>query len=190
MYTIYTDLLKKHNVVDKTEFTPEEFEPYKVQYEELWEQIHNPPAPPPYIPTAEEVANNHIQRLKSMRNSSESASPFVFEGNAFDYDPLSRERINAAVSGATIAALTGAPLETPTVLWTLADNGQKEMTIADWIAFKQAEITRSAACHAKYNEKKQKINDYLLSEEPLEMKKTAILSVNWEEEARVFGNDA
>lgn len=54
MYTIYTDLLKKHNVVDKTEFTPEEFEQYQAQYDALWTELNASPAP--YVPTPEEIA--------------------------------------------------------------------------------------------------------------------------------------
>lgn len=54
MYTIITNILKDKNIVDKTEFTPEEFEQYKAQYELIWEELNAPPAP--YVPTPEEIA--------------------------------------------------------------------------------------------------------------------------------------
>lgn len=46
-YVINTPLLQKYGIVDRTEFTPEDFAPYAVQYAELLELENAPPEPEP-----------------------------------------------------------------------------------------------------------------------------------------------
>lgn len=98
-------------------------------------------------PTPEEAAVAKKEAINAARNRREAASPFTYDNSNFDYDSLSRERINAAVSAATIAALSGMAASTAVCTWTLADNTTRDMTIADWLAFRQAEVMRSGALH-------------------------------------------
>lgn len=127
------------------------------------------PAPEPI--SLEEAQACRVVELKTCRNNAEAATPFVYDGSSFDYDALSRERINAAVSAATIAALSGVATSTVICEWTLADNTTRDMTIADWLAFRQAEIARSSACHSKYNTLKEQVGAATTVEE--------INAINW-----------
>ena len=97
--------------------------------------------------SATEAARGKRTAINAERDRLEAASPFVYDGSEFDYYSLSRERINAAVSAATIAALAGTPTSTVICTWTLANNTMQDMTIADWLAFRQAEVARSGALH-------------------------------------------
>lgn len=119
----------------------------------------------------EECKANRIMELKVCRNNAESATPFVYDGSGFDYDSLSRERIDAAVSASTIAALAGTATNTVVATWTLADNTTRDMTIGDWLAFRQAEVARSAACHSKYNTLKTRVTASTTVEE--------VNAINW-----------
>jgi len=123
-------------------------------------------APPDYPATWNEtrwvgdlagVMAAKIDELKAARNAAEAATPFVYDGSNFDYDSLSRERIDAAVSAATIAAVSGTATSAVLATWVLADNTSREMTVADWLAFRQAEVSRSAICHATYNTLKERV---------------------------------
>lgn len=109
------------------------------------------------VPTLSETQAAKLAELKSARNAAESATPFVYDGSSFDYDALSRERINAAVSGATIAVVSGTATSTVVDEWTLADNSKRNMTIADWLAFRQAEITRRGTYRTTYNTLKAQV---------------------------------
>ena len=109
-----------------------------------------PDPEPPYVPTLEEVKLQRKEYIKQKRNDAEAATPFLYDGSLFDYDPLSRERINSAVIGSTIAAVSGViPTSTVVAAWRLYDNSERDMTVADWLAFKQAEIARSTECFTK-----------------------------------------
>ena len=131
--------------------------------------------------TLPEVQMAKIAELKSSRNAAESASPFVYDGSSFDYDSLSRERINAAISGATIAAISGVAINTVVAEWTLQDNTKRNMTIADWLAFRQAEITRSGSCHTHYNALKSDIEaivEETATTPPTKTEAEAIVAIN------------
>ena len=104
------------------------------------------PEPAPYVPTLEEVKSQRKEYIKQRRNQEEARSPFEYDNSLFDYDPLSRERINSAVLGSTIAAVSGVEPNTVVANWRLWDNTTRDMTVADWMGFKQAEIARSAEC--------------------------------------------
>lgn len=49
MYTVCTSLLKENGIVDQVEFTPEEFEQYREQYEALWAAKNSPPDSSPAV---------------------------------------------------------------------------------------------------------------------------------------------
>ena len=108
-----------------------------------------PEPEPPYVPTLSEIKEQRKEYIKMKRNQAESATPFLYDGSLFDYDSLSRERINSAVIGSTIAAVSGVPVSTVVAVWRLYDNSERDMTVADWLAFKQAEIARSTECFNK-----------------------------------------
>ncbi len=103
--------------------------------------------PLPELPPAE-AASAKRSTINAKRDELEAATPFEYDGSAFDYDEKSRERINAAVSGALIAALNGIDTSAVVATWTLYNNTTRNMTVADWLAFRQAEIVRSGALHA------------------------------------------
>lgn len=105
--------------------------------------------------TTLEAKEAKISQLKIDRLSAEMASPFVFSGCAFDYDVISRTRIDCAIDAAMAAALAGGVSESD--IWTLADNSKHEMTAADWLAFRQAEFARIAECNSKYNSLKMQV---------------------------------
>ncbi len=133
------------------------------------------------VPTLAEVQAAKIAELKAARNAAEAASPFVYDGSSFDYDALSRERINAAISGATIAAISGMDTSTVVAEWTLQDNAKRNMTIADWMAFRQAEIARSGECHAHYNALKADIEaivEETTATPPTKTEAEAIVAIN------------
>ena len=122
----------------------------KVKYDNGELSLIPVPEPePPYIPTLDEVKLQRKEYIKVKRNQAEAATPFVYDGSLFDYDSLSRERINSAVIGSTIASVSGVPISTVVSSWRLYDNSERDMTVADWLAFKQAEIARSTECFAK-----------------------------------------
>ena len=126
------------NVVDTTDLSE--------QPEEGWtyaDGVFTAPAGP----TPEEAAAAKKNAIKAKRDEMEAATPFVYAGSSFDYDGLSRERINAAVSASVIAALGGTDTATVVATWTLYDNTTRDMTIADWLAFRQAEVVRSGGYH-------------------------------------------
>lgn len=138
-----------------------------------------PTAPPEYpakwadgawIADLEQIKTNKLASLKFSRNASESDTPFIYDGSNFDYDILSRERINAAVAAATIAALSGMAASTVLCEWTLSDNTKRQMTIGDWLSFKQAEVVRSAACHSNYNTLKAQVEAATTIDEIKEVK--------------------
>lgn len=108
-------------------------------------------------PTLTEVVAAKLAELKASRNAAESATPFAYDGSQFDYDALSRERINAAVSAATIAAVSGTATTAVICEWTLYDNSKRQMTVGDWLAFRAAEVARSAECHSRYNTLKAQV---------------------------------
>jgi hypothetical protein len=131
--------------------------------------------------TLSTVITKKLAELKAARNSAESATPFVYDGSSFDYDSLSRERINAAISGATIAAISGISTSTVVAEWTLQDNAKRNMTIADWLAFRQAEITRSGSCHTHYNALKTDIEaivEETTATPPTKTEADAIVAIN------------
>lgn len=107
--------------------------------------------------TVDSTSTAKITELKTARNKAEAATPFTYDSSKFDYDSLSRERINAVVSASIIAAQSGTATSTVLATWTLYDNTTRDMTIADWMAFHQAEVARSSECHATYRTLKSQI---------------------------------
>ena len=122
-------------------------------------------------PSLDEAKTTQRALINSSRDAAEAATPFVYDGSPFDYDALSRERINAATSGSIIAAMGGMSVTTVVATWTLADNTSRDMKISDWLAFKQAEIARSSGYFSKATSLKAQIDAASTADD--------VLKVNW-----------
>lgn len=83
-------------------------------------------------------------RIKKRREAVEFG-PFVWSGHTFDGDSESQRRIQGAAQLAAIAQAAGAPW---TIVWTLADNSEIEMSAADMIGAGMALATSVASAHA------------------------------------------
>lgn len=141
-----------------------------------------PEPPAPYVPTLAAVKESRKAYIKQRRNSEESKTPFEYNSSLFDYDSLSRERINAAISGSTIAVLTGMPATTVVANWRLYDNTERNMTAGDWMSFRQAEIARSAECFTTAAQLKSDIDAATTA--------AAVNQIDWPSPVFTWGNDA
>ena len=82
--------------------------------------------------------------FKAARNAEEIA-PIEWNGNLFDYDADSRDRMSIKRRNIEDNGGTG------TVKWTLADNTHTVIGLADFIGINNAASDRSEALHYKYN---------------------------------------
>ena len=82
--------------------------------------------------------------FKAARNAEEIA-PIEWNGNLFDYDADSRDRMSIKRRDIEDKGGTG------TILWTLADNTHAEIGLSDFIGINSAAAERSEALHIKYN---------------------------------------
>lgn len=64
-YMIYTDKLKLAGIIDKIEFTPEEFEQYIEQYNKLWAELNHISAP--VVPSSEEIKSKNSPNKKKVK---------------------------------------------------------------------------------------------------------------------------
>ena len=82
--------------------------------------------------------------FKAARNAEEIA-PIEWNGNLFDYDADSRDRLRIKRQNIEDNGGTG------TIKWTLADNSFTVIGLADFIGINNAASKRSEALHYKYN---------------------------------------
>lgn len=82
--------------------------------------------------------------FKAARNAEEIA-PIEWNGNLYDYDADSRDRMSIKRRNIEDNGGTG------TVKWTLADNTHTVIGLADFIGINNAASDRSEALHYKYN---------------------------------------
>ena len=82
--------------------------------------------------------------FKAARNAEEIA-PIEWNGNLYDYDADSRDRMSVKRRNIEDNGGTG------TVKWTLADNTHTVIGLADFIGINNAASDRSEALHYKYN---------------------------------------
>lgn len=130
----------------------EEKEGYKIKWNgEAWEYEEIPVPPDPEPPTLEEVKEQKINELKSIRDFKEM-EPVLYAEHKFDFDSKSYERITAAIYALDMQGATS------TINWTLADNGSTPVTANDLRGVIAAAAVRSNALHIKYNELKQRVN--------------------------------
>lgn len=95
-------------------------------------------------PTLEEMKAEKIAVFKAQRNAEEIA-PIEWNGNLYDYDADSRDRMSIKRRNIEDNGGTG------TVKWTLADNTYAVIGLADFIGINNAASDRSEALHYKYN---------------------------------------
>ncbi len=101
-------------------------------------------------PSLDELKTAKIAEFKTQRNA-EEVLPIEWDGNLYDYDSDSRERMR--IKRQDIEDKGG----TEKILWTLADNGEIEIGLDDFIGINSAAAERSEALHDKYNSLKSKV---------------------------------
>ena len=126
-----------------------EKEGYKIKWNgEAWEYEEIPVPPEPEPPTLEEVKEQKINELKSIRDTKE-VEPIRTDKGLFDYDEKARDRIKDAM----VALKYSSKIE-----WTLADNTDVSVSQLDLENVILAVASRSNDLHIKYRELKQRVN--------------------------------
>ena len=97
--------------------------------------------------TLEKLAKR--QQINAAKDAEESASPFVYLDRPFDYDPISRERLNVAIQLAQTLKIAGVGGQNKVTDWKLSDNTLVEMTVDMLCSMPQAFAEKSAALHLK-----------------------------------------
>ena len=97
--------------------------------------------------TLEKLAKR--QQINAAKDADESASPFIYLDRPFDYDPISRERLNVAIQLAQSLKLAGLPGTQKVTDWKLYDNTLIEMTVDMLCNMPQAFAAKSAELHQK-----------------------------------------
>ena len=127
-----------------------EKEGYKIKWNgNEWEYELVPIEPEPEPPTLEEVKEQKINELKSIRDFKE-VKPIQTDKGIFDYDDKSRDRLYIARQALTDAG--GGE-----IVWTTADNQRVSMGIADFAAINGAAAVRSNALHTTYRTLKAQV---------------------------------
>lgn len=129
----------------------EEKEGYKIKWNgNEWEYELIPIEPEPEPPTLEEVKEQKINELKSVRDFKEM-EPVLYAAHKFDFDSKSYERITAAIYALDMQGATS------TINWTLADNGSTPVTANDLRGVIAAAAVRSNALHTTYRALKAQV---------------------------------
>lgn len=97
----------------------------------------------------EETKEMRLYHLKAVRDNKEM-EPVVYNGNRFDFDQKSYERITAAIYALDISG--------GKIGWTTADHETVEVTSNDLRGVIVAAAVRSNALHIKYREYKEQVN--------------------------------
>lgn len=107
-------------------------------------------------PTLEEVKAKKIVELKEERDTKE-VEDIEVNGHLFDYDEKARERINAAIIALDVTQ--------GTIMWTLADNTDTEVSANDLRFVIAIVAQRSNTLHAKYRMLKEQVRNAQTKEE-------------------------
>lgn len=99
---------------------------------------------PPYEPPLEELKATKFKDFKFQRDA-EEVLPIEWDGNVFDYDFDSRERMRIKRQDIEDKGGTGK------VLWTLANNERTEIGLDEFKGINGVAAKRSEALHDKYN---------------------------------------
>ena len=113
--------------------------------------------------TLEETKEMQINHLKAVRDNKEM-EPVVYNGNRFDFDQKSYERITAAIYALDISG--------GTINWTTADHNAVPVTSNDLRGVISAAAARSNILHIKYRQLKDAITEA--------NDKQTVLSTAWE----------
>jgi hypothetical protein len=87
--------------------------------------------------------------INQAKNDAESATPFIYLDKPFDYDTLSRERLNVAIQLAQSLKIAGVAGTQKVTDWKLADNTLLELTVDALCNMPQAFAVKSAELHQK-----------------------------------------
>ena len=101
------------------------------------------------VPTLDEIKRAQKDKINAAKDAAEAASPFVYMEKPFDFDPLSRERLNVAIQLAQSLKITNVPGNTVIANWKLYDNTMTELTVDALVLMPQAFAERSAFLHEK-----------------------------------------
>ena len=130
----------------------EEKDGYKIKWNgEEWEYELIPVPPEPTPPTLDEVKEQKINELKSIRDRKE-VEPVQTTKGLFDYDDKSRDRLQIARQ-----SLEDNP-SVESIVWTTADNQRVPLSVADFSEINSVAAYRSNQLHVKYNELKEEVN--------------------------------
>lgn len=106
--------------------------------------------------TLEQLKADKILEFKSIRDN-EEVKPIAYNGNLFDFDDNSRDRINSAIIALDI---TGQSID-----WTTADNQDVKVTANDLRCVIAAVAVRSNKLHVSYRDAKEKVLNATTKEE-------------------------
>ena len=102
------------------------------------------------IKTLDELKTNKIAELKTARDTNEQ-DYFIYDGNKYDSDPVSCQRITDTV------LLANAVGDGFSIIWTDYDNIGRELDKAGINGLLVALATHSQACHTQYNLLKEQV---------------------------------
>jgi hypothetical protein len=94
----------------------------------------------------EEKAKKRAE-INAAKDEAEAATPFIYLNKPFDYDALSRERLNVAIQLAQSLKIAGVAGTQKVTDWKLADNTLFELTVDMLCNMPQAFAVKSAELH-------------------------------------------
>ena len=106
--------------------------------------------------TLEENKEQILRHFKAVRHNKE-LGPIAYNGNLFDFDQKSYERINAAI---ITLSITGGK-----IYWTTADNNTVEVSANDLKGVVASASDRSNQLHIEYRHIKEEVNEAESNEE-------------------------
>ena len=110
----------------------------------------------------DELKTAKFAELKNQRDILE-VEPITYNGNNFDYDEKSRDRINAAIIALDMKTqLTGSEAS---LSWTTADNTEADVTANDLRGVIANVALRSNELHVKYRQLKELVDAATTKEE-------------------------
>ena len=116
-------------------------------------------------PSLAEIKTNKLAELKFIRDTQE-VTDIQVNGRLFDYDDKARERINAAIVALDVMG--------GTIMWTLADNTDTEVSANDLRYVIAMVAQRSNVLHVKYRELKERVENATTKEQ--------VEAISWPEE--------
>mgnify|MGYP003311713375 CR=1 FL=1 len=115
-------------------------------------------------PSLDEIKQAKLVELKSMRDTLE-VEPIEYNGNLFDYDDKSRERLRNKRQEIEDKGGTG------TIPSTLADNTEVVIGLQDFIGINNAATERAELLHFKYRTLREQVDEATTVEE--------LNAINW-----------